>query len=57
MPLTRGVIDQVSSHAGIGLGQQGDVANHDVINGILSQIKLQLVDLLRIGSCDGVESN
>jgi hypothetical protein len=55
MPLTCGVIDQVSSHAGIGLGQLGDVANHDIINGLSSQIMLQSDDSLQIGTCVCVE--
>jgi phosphoribosylformimino-5-aminoimidazole carboxamide ribonucleotide (ProFAR) isomerase len=56
MPLTCGVIDHVSSHAGIGLGQLGDVANHDIINGLSSQIMLQSDDSLQIGASGGVES-
>jgi hypothetical protein len=56
MSLTCGVIDQVSNHAGVGLGQLGDVANHDVINGLSSQIILQSVDSLQIGASGGVES-
>jgi hypothetical protein len=47
---------QVSSHAGVGLGQLGDVANHDVINGLSSQIILQSDDSLQIGASGGVES-
>jgi hypothetical protein len=57
MPLTCGVIDQVSSHAGIGLGQLGDVANHDIINGLSSQIMLQSDDSLQIGANGSVESD